>query len=338
MPKALKNVLKFLAFLSIGLLMIWLALKDMTPQDYADVKSAFFSGNYWLVIPAFIIGIGSHLSRALRWRILIDTQGHKPGVLNTFFAVMVGYLVNMGVPRLGEIARCGVLANYEKIPADKLIGTMIAERALDLVCLMIVFLLCFVLQLDIVNAYLSAEVWPALEQKLANANAAQLLIVLGIVALVAGIFAYLLKRFAASKAAIRLKALMRGVMDGFLSIGKMDRKKLGWFIFHTACIWAQYLGMLYVGFLCLPATQHLGLTAALTVLALGSVAMIVSPGGIGVYPFLVQKTLLLYNVAGPIGMAFGWIIWGAQTLLICLLGLMSFIWLPIHNKKSAGKS
>lgn len=338
MPKALKNVLKFLAFLSIGLLMIWLALKDMTPQDYADVKSAFLSGNYWLIVPAFIIGIGSHLSRALRWRILIGTQGYQPGVLNTFFAVMVGYLVNTGVPRLGEIARCGVLANYEKIPADKLIGTMIAERALDLVCLGIVFLLCFLLQLDIVSAYLSAEVWPALEARLAKADAVQLLIVLGIAVLVISLFVYLLKRFAASTAAIKLKALMRGVMDGFLSIGKMDGKKLGWFIFHTLCIWAQYLAMLYVGFLCLPATQHLGITAALTVLALGSVAMIVSPGGIGVYPFLVQKTLLLYNVAGPIGMAFGWIIWGAQTLLICLLGLVSFIWLPIHNKKSAGKS
>lgn len=251
---------------------------------------------------------------------------------------MVGYLVNTGVPRLGEIARCGVLANYEKIPADKLIGTMIAERALDLVCLAIVFLLCFLLQLDIVSAYLSAEVWPAAEQKLANANTTQLLMVLGIVLLAVGIFIFLLKRFAASKAAIKLKALMRGVMDGFLSIVKMDRKKLGWFLFHTCCIWAQYLGMLYVGFLCLPATQHLGLTAALTVLALGSVAMIVSPGGIGVYPYLVQKTLLLYNIAGPIGMAFGWIIWGAQTLLICLLGLISIIWLPVHNRKSPGKS
>ncbi len=338
MPKALKNVLKFLAFLSIGLLMIWLALKDMSPKDYADVKDAFLSGNYWLVIPAFIIGIGSHLSRALRWRILIGTQHYRPGVLNTFFAVMVGYLVNMGVPRLGEIARCGVLANYEKIPADKLIGTMIAERALDLVCLAIVFLLCFLLQLDIVSAYLSAEVWPALEQKIAHANVTQLLILLGIVLLVTGVIIYLLKRFAASKAAIKLRALLRGVMDGFLSIGKMDRPKLGWFLFHTLMIWAQYLAMLYVGFLCLPATQQLGLTAALTVLALGSVAMIVSPGGIGVYPFLVQKTLLLYNVAGPIGMAFGWIIWGAQTVLICILGLVSFIWLPIHNKKSGGKS
>ena len=333
MPKALKNVLKFLAFLSIGLLMIWLALKDMTPKDYQEVKTAFLSGNYWLIIPAFIIGIGSHLSRALRWRILIATQGYHPGVLNTFFAVMVGYLVNMGVPRLGEIARCGVLANYEKIPADKLIGTMIAERALDLLCLFTVFLICFLLQLDIVSTYLSTEVWPALETKLAHANAPQLVIILVIIAAVAGIIIFLFRRFAASKTAIRIRALLRGVMEGIFSIGKMDRKKFWWFIFHTICIWIQYLAMLYVGFLCLPATRHLGVTEALTVLALGSVAMIVSPGGIGVYPFLVQKTLLLYNIAGPIGMAFGWIIWAAQTLLISLLGLISFIWLPIHNKQ-----
>ncbi|MRG44335.1 flippase-like domain-containing protein [Chitinophaga sp. SYP-B3965] len=330
MPKALKNVLKFLVFLSIGLLMIWLALKDMTPKDYQDVKTAFLSGNYWLIVPAFIIGIGSHLSRALRWRILIETQGYKPGVLNTFFAVMVGYLVNMGVPRLGEIARCGVLANYEKIPADKLIGTMIAERALDLCCLLLVFLICFLLQIDIVLAFLDAEVFP----KLAKTNGSQLLIILVIALAVIGILIFLFKRFAASKAAIKLRALMKGVLAGILSIGKMDKKKLGWFIIHTVCIWAQYLAMLYVGFLCLPATRELGFTAALTVLALGSIAMIVSPGGIGVYPYLVQKTLLLYNISLPIGWAFGWIIWGAQTLLICLLGLMSFIWLPIHNKKA----
>ncbi|MGX5819018.1 lysylphosphatidylglycerol synthase transmembrane domain-containing protein [Chitinophaga lutea] len=333
MPKSLKNVLKFFAFLSVGVLMIWLALKDMTPKDYQDVKAAFLSGNYWLIIPAFIIGIGSHLSRALRWRILIATQGYKPGVLNTFFAVMVGYLVNTGVPRLGEIARCGVLANYEKIPADKLIGTMIAERALDLVCLMLVFLLCFLLQLDLVSTWLQAEVWPPLQEKLARADTTQILIYFGIAAILVAIVIFLLRRFRASQTAIKLKALMRGVMEGFLSIGRMDRKKLGWFIFHTFCIWAQYLAMLYVGFLCLPATRHLGFSEALTVLALGSVAMIVSPGGIGVYPYLVQKTLLLYKVAPAIGMAFGWIIWGAQTLLICILGLISFIWLPIHNRK-----
>ncbi|QEH42604.1 lysylphosphatidylglycerol synthase transmembrane domain-containing protein [Chitinophaga sp. XS-30] len=334
MPKALKNILKFLAFLSIGLFMIWLAVKDMTPEQFQDVKRAFLSGNYWLVVPAFIIGIGSHLSRALRWKILIATQGHRPGTLNTFFAVMVGYLVNMGVPRLGEIARCGVLANYEKIPADKLIGTMIAERALDLVCLMLVFLLCLVLQLDLVTGYLSTEVWPSLQTKLANADAGQWLIILAIAAAVIGIIIFLFKRFAASKAAIKVRALMRGVWDGFSSIGKMDRRNLGWFIFHTVCIWFQYLAMLYVGFLCLPATRELGFTAALTVLVLGSVAMIVSPGGIGVYPFLIQKTLLLYNIPETTGVAFGWIIWGAQTLLICILGLLSFIWLPIHNKKS----
>lgn len=313
--------------------MIWLAVKDMTPAQYEEVKNAFLSGNYWLIIPAFIIGVGSHLSRALRWKILIATQGYHPGTLNTFFAVMVGYLVNMGVPRLGEIARCGVLANYEKIPADKLIGTMIAERALDLVCLLAVFVLCFLLQLDVVSAYLNTEVWPALETKLANANGTQWLITLVVAGLVIGLIILLFKRFAASTAAIKLRGIMRGVADGFLSIGKMDKKKLFWFVVHTACIWAQYLAMLYVAFLCLPATSGLGLTEALTVLALGSIAMIVSPGGIGVYPFLVQKTLLLYNIAGTIGLAFGWIVWGAQTILVCILGLISFIWLPIHNKK-----
>lgn len=335
MPKTLKNILKFLAFLSIGLIMIWLAVKDMTPDQFRDVKNAFLSGNYWLVVPAFIIGIGSHLSRALRWKILISTQGHNPGTLNTFFAVMVGYLVNMGVPRLGEIARCGVLANYEKIPADKLIGTMIAERALDLVCLLIVFLVCLFLQLDVVSGYLSAEVWPKLQTKLANADAVQWLIILAIAAGVFGLVIFLFRKFAASKAAIKIKAILKGVMAGILSIGKMDRKNLAWFIFHTVCIWAQYLAMLYVGFLCLPATRDLGLTAAITVLVLGSVAMIVSPGGIGVYPYLVQKTLVLYGIPETTGVAFGWIIWGAQTLLICMLGLLSFIWLPIHNKKKA---
>jgi uncharacterized membrane protein YbhN (UPF0104 family) len=333
MPKMLKSLLKFICFLGIGLLLIWLVTKDLTAKEEEDIKAAFRHANYWLLIPTFILGIASHWFRAVRWRLLMKPMGFQPSTFNTFFAVMVGYLANLAIPRLGEVTRCGILARYEKIPADKLIGTMIAERAVDLLCLILLMIFTVLVQINIVGAFFADYIWHPLQNKLANASLTQWAVV--VVILLAGILLliFLLRRFARTKAAITIRALAKGVLEGILSIGKMQQK--GAFLFYTATIWLLYFSQIYIGFSCLQETSDLGIKASMSVLAFGSIGMIVTQGGIGAYQLLVQQTLVLYGIHATIGYAFGWIIWLAQTLLVVVLGFGSLIALPLYNKTSS---
>lgn len=331
MPKRLKSFIQIVIFLGIGLVLIWLVTKDLTDKEKEDIETAFRSAHYWLVLPAMLIGIASHWARAVRWKLLIKPMGYTPSTLNTFFAVMVGYLANLAIPRLGEVSRCGILSRYEKIPADKLVGTMIAERAVDLFCLAILMIVTVLVQIDVVGQFFNTRIWEPLQQKFANAGTAQwVFLAIGIAAFILLIF-FFFKIFARSKAAVTVRALARGVLEGFLSIGKMERK--GWFIFYTLLIWALYFSMLYCGFYTLDETRHLNFKAALAVLGFGSIGMIVTQGGIGAYQVLVQQTLLLYGIHATTGYAFGWILWLAQTLLVMVLGFLSLILLPLLNNK-----
>lgn len=331
MPGSLKSLIKFVCFLGIGVLLIWLVTKDLSPAQWEDIREAFRHANYWLVAPAMMLGVLSHWFRAVRWRLLMKPLGHQPSLINTFFAVMVGYLANLALPRLGEVTRCGILARYEKIPAEKLVGTMIAERAVDLLCLILLLIVTVLIQIDVVGGYISHNILQPLGNKLTNANGTQwAIILLGILALIfIGIWLY--RRFARSKAAVTIRSLARGVLEGILSIGKMENK--GIFLFHTLLIWVLYISQIYIGFYCLPETAHLGTKAALSILGIGSIGMIVTQGGIGAYQVLVQKTMLLYGIRDTIGYAFGWILWAAQTVLIMVVGFISLVALPIYNRR-----
>jgi glycosyltransferase 2 family protein len=333
MPKSLKSILKFIVFLGIGLGLIWLVTHNLTEKEKQDIIAAFHRANYWLLIPVMIVGIASHWFRAVRWKLLMEPLGYHPGTLNTFFAVMVGYLANLAVPRLGEVTRCGIVARYERIPADKLVGTMIAERAVDLLLLILLMVLTVVIQIDVVGSFFTDYIWIPLQNKLGAAGSkAWVLGVILAVLIVLGFIAYRL--VARSKVGATIRSLVRGVMEGVLSIGKM--KKKGWFIFYSFLIWALYFTMMYIGFFCMPETSELGIKAALAVLCFGSIGMIVTQGGIGAYQILVQQTLILYGVHATTGYAFGWIVWIAQTLLVLVMGLISLIALPLYNKQVTG--
>ncbi|RAJ06928.1 hypothetical protein LX64_02056 [Chitinophaga skermanii] len=326
----IKKALRLLVFLGLGLLLIWLALKDLEPGQKAAIVESFKAANYWLILPAFVIGFFSHWVRAIRWRLLMRSLGYNPTLWNTFFAVMIGYLANLAVPRLGEVARCGILARYEKLPADKLVGTIIAERAVDLLSLILLFAITILSQVDVVYNFLETDILIPLQAKIAAMDAKHLMILAGIAIAFVLILIYLGRKFAKSAAAIKIKEIIRNVWDGIIAIGKMPNK--GWFIFHSIFIWFLYFGMMYVGFFTLGETSHLGVKAGMALLAFGSIGMIVTPGGIGAYPLIIQKIMPLYKVPAAAAYAFSWIIWGAQTLLILILGLFSLIILPIYNR------
>lgn len=324
MKKILLTLFQYIVFFGLGGLLIWWQYHQLNPQDKEQIFTAFgqVKGRLWLMVPVIIIGFLSHFFRALRWKLLLEPLKLKPSTTNITFAVLIGYLVNLLVPRMGEVARCSILARYEKEPVDKIIGTIVAERSFDVVCLVVVTMMAFLLQMDVVSHYLNEQMGNI------SINTNSLVITLLSIAGAIGLFIFLYKKNKKSK----IGQFLTGIGQGVLSIKWMEKK---WqFLGYTALIWLSYLALIYIGFKGIDATMNLGWLPALSVLVFGSVGMIVTPGGIGAYPIIVQKLLFsVYTVNKNYALAFGWVSWMAQTAVIIVLGLLSLLLLPIYNAK-----
>lgn len=320
MKKRLITILQYLFFLLLGILFVWLTVRNIGPAQWAVIQTSIKNARHWIIIPVIGMLILSHYSRALRWKILMEPLGYHPSTFNTWAAVMIGYLVNAGVPRLGEVVKCSLLARYENVRADKLVGTIVVERALDLICLIIVFILALVFQGHVVGNYVQELFSGFFTDKTGHTSVTKIAVALT-VGLIFLISLYsLLKKFGHINAVAKVKNVLKGVVHGLSSIWLIRHK--GWFLFHTIFIWLMYLLSTTAGIYALRETEHLGIYGGLTTLAIGSVGMIITPGGIGVYPFLVQELMLLYHVPEAIGIALGWLLWTAQTLIILVGGLI----------------
>lgn len=330
MPKSLVNILTYLVTLGLGIFLIWLSVKDLKPEDIEKIKFAIKKANYILLIPILIMGFISHWSRAVRWTYLMEPMGFKPSVTNTTFAVFIGYLANLAFPRLGEVLKCTLLARYEKVPADKLVGTIIAERAFDMLCLLIIFVLTIITQTDLAGDYLSS-LWTRFNQSSdgESSSGKGYWVLIGIAVLVLSLLLFR-KRILQSKFAVRFREVLLNVGKGILSFRTMKNKR--GFVLHTLLIWSMYFGMILLGFQSIQETSHLGYKTGLSVLSFGSVGMIVTPGGLGAYTALVQEIVGLYGIDKAISVAISWIIWLVPTLIIILGGVLSFIFLPFVNK------
>ena len=335
MKKHAGKFLKFLLFFGLGILLVWLATYQLTPEQRERIRISFREAHYWLLLPVLLTGVASHLFRALRWRLLMAPLDLRPTVFNTFAAVMIGYLANLAIPRMGEITRCGVLARNERMPVDKLIGTMIAERAFDLVCLLLLLFITLVTQLDVLGDFFYKNIVSRLLHHFRPGSGfSGMLLILGAV-LILFLLYWILRRFRQTRWYDKIRHIVLGVRDGIASIGRLRQKRL--FFLYTLLIWGCYLMMVYVGFFCLDATSHLGFKAALAVLGLGSIGMIATQGGIGAYQLLTEKTLSLYGIGPAVGYAFGWISWLAQTFLIIIVGFVCILLLPLLNNRHHGQ-
>jgi hypothetical protein len=332
MNKNVRTIFQYLLFLGVGIFFAWLSLKNLDKEKTEQIKMAFRNARHWLAVPVFLILIGSHWVRAIRWRLLMEPMGYMPTRLNSFFAVMIGYLVNMGVPRLGEIVKCTVLARYEKIPADKLVGTIILERMIDAMTLLVVFGLTILLQpqlySQILDAFFNAPEATG-EKKISTLLVTA--IIAGAFLLLVGLWMLIRKKTVKDLQAIFLK-IYRSVIQGISTIRHL--KKRGRFLFYTFLLWGFYLAGGYIGFMAFRETEIYGVREAFTILSAGSIGMIASPGGIGAYAYLIEKTMELYGLSYTIALAFGWILWLAQTSVILIGGILSFGALPYFNKKS----
>ena len=331
MNKRLRTIFKYIFFLGLGIFLAWWSLKDLTTENKSQIREALKTAKYWLLIPVFAILLLSHFTRAMRWRLLIEPLGYRPSKTNAFLAVLIGYITNHAVPRLGEVVKCTMLARYEKIPADKLIGTIILERIIDAITLLVIFGITLVIQPHLYSQLIDTFFYSAKsseEKKLAGWIIG--LIILGLIIIIIGLWMYLKKKNF-NDLLLLFKKIGQSIWQGISAIQHLKKK---WeFILLTILLWTLYLSGGYIGFMALQETHAYGIKEAFTVLSAGSIGMIATPGGIGAYAYLLQQTMILYGLNGGIALAFGWILWLAQTAVILIGGLISFVAMPYYNKQ-----
>lgn len=329
MRKKIGNIVKFVFFVGLGIFFIYWFLSKLTADEKAQIWQAFDNVNYFWVAVVFVTGVISHVVRALRWRLLFEPLDYKPRTSTTFGAVMIAYLANLAVPRLGEVLRCGVLNQYEKIPIQTSLGTVVTERIIDLIGFALTVLLGLVLEFNLLKDYL----YDALSQKMAVPSLATLALV-GVLGLVLCIVLYRIfrKKLMQIPLFLKVKTTIIDFWQGIKSILYLRRPWL--FVIYSLLIYFLYFLGGYIAFKVLPETMHLTLVSALMVYIFGSVGMMVTPGGIGLYPALIAETLAIYKIAKPIGYALGWISWGVQQIVTLVFGMGYFIALPLMKKKN----
>ncbi|MBX3257745.1 MAG: flippase-like domain-containing protein [Chitinophagaceae bacterium] len=328
--KKLLNTLQYAFFLGLGIFLLWLSASSLSSENRQQLISSLKAANYLLVIFPMLILLLAHYIRALRWKILIQPLGYTPSSANSFFATMLGYFFNMLVPRLGEVMKCTMLAKYEKIPADKLIGTMVTERIVDALCLLIVFAITIVTQFDIISGYASSKLSILLYDADGNIKLFRIALILLVSGALVLLLARVLKRNASSPAVKKITAVLKGIWAGITSILHLKNKWL--FIIQSILIWILYILSVKAGFYTMKEVSQLDIGAGLSIISLGSVAMIATPGGIGAYQYFIQELLPLYGIAKGPALGFGWILWLAQTCIAIVGGLICLILLPIVNR------
>tara|TARA_Y100001001_G_scaffold89299_1_gene87299 strand:+ start:117 stop:1046 length:930 start_codon:yes stop_codon:yes gene_type:complete len=305
--------------IAVGLFLVWYSYNSTTPEERKQIIHYISNASPFWVAISVIIGILSHISRAIRWKYLLEPLGYRPKTVNTIFIVLISYFANLGIPRSGEILRATALTTYEKVPFEKGFGTIVTERVIDLLMLLGIIMITLVLQTDFILGFL--------EERGVNIIGAMGILLFGIVGLFLG--SYIIRK-SKSPLALKLKGFLNGLQDGVLSVFKMKNK---WpFILHTLFIWGAYFGMFWVIKYTVEETIPLSLGQLLVAFVAGAFAMSTTNGGIGLYPIAVSAALGIYGISSVSGDAFGWIMWIAQTIMVVVFGTISFIVLPLLNR------
>lgn len=332
MKKAILTIIKYLFFLGLGIFLVWWSIHKMGDKNWEECKTALKSARYFLFFPVFFILIAGHISRAIRWRILMQPLGYNPSLINTFFAVMVGYLANLAVPRLGEVLKCTILGKYEKVPADKLVGTILVERAIDVLSLLLVFIVAIATQASIIGEYAKKTISTSFLSGDKESMIVNLVFFVAMLVIIYFTLKYIFKKYSEIGLVKKINMLIKGVGAGLSSVKNLKNKKA--FIFHSIFIWSCYAAGTYIGFFVIPQTSDLPVAAAFPVLAFASIGMIVTPGGIGTYQWFIMEVMMLYGIERSYGYANGLLQWIAQFFIILIVGFVSLIALPYYNRQS----
>jgi len=317
--KRLIKLLKLILPLALGVFLIWYSYSTTSIEDRKTIYKYIKEANYFWITLSLIIGFLSHLSRAYRWSFLLEPMGYRPKLLNNLMAIFIAYFANLGIPRSGEVLRATSIASYENIPFEKAFGTIVAERVIDFIMLLIIIGIALILQTD--------TILEILMKKGFNINILLIAAGLGLVALF--IFIRFIKN-SQNTFAVKLKTFINGLLEGAISIFKMKKK---WaFIFHTFFIWSMYIFMFWIIKFSIPEASEVTLGVIIVAFIAGAFAMSASNGGIGWFPLAISSIFIAFELSEASGQAFGWIMWISQTLLVVFLGLLSFLFLPIYNR------
>ena len=316
------DIRKFLSLsipLFIGLGIIYYQYTTLSNEELEKIKISFIKADYFYIFLCLFIALFGYWSRAYRWKFALQHLGYHTKFHNDLLTVCVSYLVNLTIPRSGEISRAALLKKYEDVPFDKGFGTIVAERIVDLLIFFLFVIIAFFLQFD--------KLYQFLIEKLPLEKIIYLLIG-GIIVFIIFILVWI---YAEWKIIQKLKEKLSGLIEGMTSILKMKDK---WnYIFHSFFIWFSYLMMFYVTIFALPETSDISFDVVIMGFIFGSLAVGFTNGGLGAYPLAIALIYSLYGISNDIGVAFGWLVWTSQTLLTIFLGLISYLLLPILNKK-----
>lgn len=309
-----KKSLKIIIPLLFGGGLIWYLFTIIPPKTLLEY---FKNANYWWISLGLFFGILSHLSRAYRWKFMLEPMGYTPRFINSALAVLIGYFVNLAIPRAGEVSRASVMANYENIPFEKGFGTIVAERIADLIMMFLIIGVTLLIQFDFILQLVKEKLDPVK-------------IIIGLaVCLIGGFFFYKYVRKSTKGLGLKIKKFIKSLVEGVTSIFRMKNK---WpFIFHTVFIWAMYVLMFWAT---IPAIDGLQVPfgGILVGFIAGGFSIAATNGGIGLYPLAVAGAFTLFGVPEEPSTAFGSVMWAAQTAMVILFGGLSFLLLPICNK------
>ena len=309
-----KKSLKIIIPLLFGGGLIWYLFTIIPPKTLLEY---FKNANYWWISLGLFFGVLSHLSRAYRWKFMLEPMGYTPRFINSALAVLIGYFVNLAIPRAGEVSRASVMANYENIPFEKGFGTIVAERIADLIMMFLIIGVTLLIQFDFILQLVKEKLDPVK-------------IIIGLaVCLIGGFFFYKYVRKSTKGIGLKIKKFIKSLVEGVTSIFRMKNK---WpFIFHTVFIWAMYVLMFWAT---IPAIEGLQVPfgGILVGFIAGGFSIAATNGGIGLYPLAVAGAFTLFGVPEEPSTAFGSVMWAAQTAMVILFGGLSFLLLPICNK------
>ena len=331
MKKNTKSIIQFLVLLSVGILLAWLSIKSVWAEKDKIIES-FQTANYVWVFIAILISLLSHYLRAFRWNYLLKPLGHQVKPFNALGAVLVGYFANYGIPRMGEITRCTLVTKYDKVPFEIALGTVITERIVDTLLLLVIFVLTLFAQFSQLTSLSSQYLINPLMAKLHGVSEHPLkLVVLIFVIVLVSVFLFLIRKKISNLLNSKLGSIIKGFGKGLSSIKDIDKKFQ--FIALSIAIWLCYFYSLYVCFFAFTGTSHLGHSECLVLMLFGTFGVIFSPGGLGAYPAIVTSLLLFYGIDKIPAFAFPWMAWTSQFVLIVVLGVLSLILLPLLNKE-----
>ena len=326
MNKILKNTAKILLpLLFAGVLLYWM-YRDF---DFAEAKRIFLHEmNVWWLFASLVPITLSHILRGLRWLITLEPLGYRPKKGDCIDSIFIAYAANVVAPRVGEVSRCAVLTKYDKIPFSKSLGTLVAERLVDMLLVLIFVCVMLLTQLDVFMSLFA-------QTGTNEASFAQLftspktyLVLGGVIAVGTLLWLWLKKTAFYAK----IKQTIRGFIDGLLSLKTMHRK--GLFLLCTIGIWVGYFLEFYLAFFCFPFTAELSVVQALVIFAAISLAIVIpTPNGAGPWHFVVISMMTLYGVSQTGASSFALIVHTFQTLGVMLLGAYGWVALQLRNKK-----